>query len=404
MTRTGDSGRGSPVPRSLPPVAGRVPGATAAVESQVGAYRQAGRLGDQAMRFLWPDMLWLLALIPVLLAAYVWTLRRRRRGAVRYASLELVRAALGPAQRIRRHLPPALFLLALAVAILASARPSATLTLPSDYLTLVMAIDVSRSMRAEDVEPTRISAAQAAAREFIEQLPSNIRLGIVSFAGTAAAVQSPTDNKEDLLAAIDRFELQRGTATGSALLVALAMLLPDADIDLEAAVFGSDFARHGGTVSGAAPLPERGAAARSQRAREPVPPGSYTGGAIVLMSDGRRTTGPDPLEAARLAASLGVRVYTVGFGSKGGAPVHVEGWSFFAVPDEETLKAVAGITEGQYFSATTGADLKKVYANLSSKFALERRDTEVSALFSAAAALLLAGAGLLSLLWLHRRA
>lgn len=355
------------------------------------------------MRFLWPDMLWLLALIPVLLAAYLWTLGRRRRGAVRYASIELVRAAIGPAQRIRRHLPPALFLFALAVAILAIARPSATITLPSDYLTLVMAIDVSRSMRAEDVEPNRISAAQAAAREFIEQLPSNIRLGIVSFAGTAAAVQSPTDDKEALLAAIDRFELQRGTATGSALLVSLAMLLPDADIDLESAVFGSDFARHGGTASGAAPLPERGSAAR-QRPREPVPPGSYTGGAIVLMSDGRRTTGPDPLEAARLAASLGVRVYTVGFGSKGGAPVHVEGWSFFAIPDEETLKAVAGITQGQYFAATTGADLKKVYANLSSKFALERRETEVSALFSAAAALLLAGAGLLSLLWFHRRA
>ena len=357
------------------------------------------------MRFLWPDLLWLL-LLPALTAAYLWLLRRRRRTAVRYASIAMVRAALGPGQNIRRHLPPVLFLFAFAFALLALARPSATVTLPSEHMTLVLAIDVSRSMRANDVTPNRIVAAQEAAKSFIEGLPRNVRLGIVSFAGTAAVVQTPTENKEDMIAAIDRFELQRGTATGSGLLMALAMLFPDDGIDLESAVFGRNFSRNsasaGANVSSAGtPIDRKAAPAAPRRA---IPPGSYRSGAIILLSDGRRTTGPDPIEAAKMAADRGVRVHTVAFGSKEGAPIAFEGWSFFAVPDEETLKAVAGITSGQFFAASTASDLKKIYDNLSLEFALERRETEVSALFAAAALLLFALAGMLSVLWFHRPA
>ncbi|MBC7782017.1 MAG: VWA domain-containing protein [Proteobacteria bacterium] len=361
------------------------------------------------MRFLWPDLLWLLLALPLLVAAYLWALRRRRRTAVRYASRALVQVALGRGQRVRRHLPPALFLFGFALTLLAMARPSATVTLPSEFMTLVLAIDVSRSMRAGDVKPNRIVAAQDAAKSFIQELPRNVRLGIVTFAGTAAVVQTPTENKEDMVAAIDRFELQRGTATGSGLLVSLAMLFPDDGIDLESAVFGANFSRNSANAR-ANVNPGAGASLdRTQTERKSanaptraMPVGSYQGGAIILLSDGRRTTGPDPLEAAKMAAERGVRVHTVAFGSRDGAPISFEGWSFYAVPDEETLKAVAGITGGQFFQASTAGDLQKIYENLSLEFALERRETEVSALFAAAALFLFVLAGLLSVLWFYR--
>ena len=354
------------------------------------------------MRFQWPELLWLLFLVPVLVGAYLYALRRKKKASVRFASLMLVRDAIGPGQTIRRHLPPGLILVAMIAAIVAMARPSATLTLPSDYMTLILAIDVSRSMQAADVAPNRITAAQQAVRAFIEELPRNVRMGIVSFAGTAQVVQTPTENREDLLNAVNRFQLQRATATGSGLLVSLTQLLPDAGIDLESAVFDTSFSRWGG---GAASLDK--ARKKDDKAAKkdftPVPPGSYASGAIILLSDGRRTTGPDPLEAAKLAADRGVRVYTVGFGTKEGAMIGDEQWSFYVRLDEDTLKAVAAITGAEYFYAGTAADLRKVYQNLTLKFGLERKDTEVSALFSAVTALLIVIGAMLSMLWFHRR-
>jgi Ca-activated chloride channel family protein len=353
------------------------------------------------MRFLWPDLLWLLLGAPALVAAYLYALRRKS-AAVRYASLLLIREAIGPGQRWRRHMPPLLFLLALLVAIVAMARPSAVFVLPSQQPTIVLAIDVSRSMRATDVEPNRISAAQTAAKSFVDELPKNVRVGIVSFAGTAAVVQTPTESRDDLLTAIDRFQLQRGTATGSGLLVSLALLLPDSGIDLESIVFDSAFSRWGG---GAAPIDRtRKAEKTGKKDLAAVAPGSYASGVIIMMSDGRRTTGPDPVQAAKMAADRGVRVYTVGFGTREGATVDSDGWSFYARLDEEALKAVADITHAEYFHAGTAADLRRVYQNLSSKLAMERKDTEVSAVFSIVAALFAFVAALLSLLWFHRPA
>jgi len=353
------------------------------------------------MRFLWPDLLWLLLFIPALVAAYVHALRRRKKAAIRYASLLLIRDALAPGQGIRRHVPPALFLLAMTALILAVARPTAVVMLPSESLTLVLAMDVSRSMRAEDVAPNRLSAAQTAAKSFIEELPRHIRVGIVSFAGTAAAVQTPTEIKEDLIAAIERFALQRGTATGNGLMLSLAMLFPDDGIDLPAAIYDGDFSPRAGR---AVPIDRaRKADKAGKRDFKPVAPGSHASAAIVMLSDGRRTTGLDPLAAARMAADRGVRVYTVGFGTREGARLHFEGWSFYAIPDEETLKAVAQITGAEYFHAGNADDLRKIYQNLSAQFTLERKETEVGALLSAAAALLVLGAALLSLLWFHRR-
>ena len=181
------------------------------------------------MRFLWPDMLWLLLAIPLLVAGYIYILRRRKRSAIRYSSLLLVREAVR-GQRFRRHVPPALFLIALAAAMVAIARPTASVVLPSEYMTVALAMDVSRSMQAKDVQPSRFLAAQESAKTFIQEQPADVRIGIVSFAGTAAVVQAPTDNKQDMLDAIDRFQLQRATATGSGLILALAMLLPEEGI------------------------------------------------------------------------------------------------------------------------------------------------------------------------------
>jgi Ca-activated chloride channel homolog len=359
------------------------------------------------MRFLWPSLLWLLLLVPALVGAYLFMLSRRKKSAINYASLMLVRDSIGPGQKIRRHLPPALFLLAMALAIFSLARPTAPIVLPSEHTTLVMAMDVSRSMQASDVEPNRISAAQSAARRFIEELPRNVRLAIVSFAGAAAVVQTPTENRDDLLAALDRFQLQRATATGSGLIMSLAVLFPDLGFDLDAITMNP---YEPGTPRGAKPLDSgrKGGSNDGDKSAAapvtPVAPGSYTSGAIILLSDGRRTTGPDPLMAAKMAADRGVRVYTVGFGTKEGSTITSdEGWSFYVRLDEETLKAIAKITGAEYFHAGSAADLRKVYEGLSAKFSMERKDTEISALFGALSALLIATAAMLSLLWFYRR-
>lgn len=352
------------------------------------------------MEFASPVLLWLLLLAPLLVAFYRWALRRSR-GLV-YPNVGIVRAAISPGMRLRRHVPPLLLLLALVVLVLAMARPSATITLPAQYKTIVLAIDTSGSMRATDVEPTRLSAAQSAAKSFVREVPKDVRIGIVEFGATASPVQMPTANRDELVASIDRFILQRGTATGSGLYAALAMLFPDAGIDLEKLVGGPG--RDRVTAAGNRASRQRPLGETEPRPEQPsaVPPGSYEQGVIILLSDGRRTTGPDPLDAARMAADRGVRVYTVGFGTRDGGSVDFGEYSFYVRLDEETLKGVASITRGEYFHAGTAADLRKVYEDLRNKLVLERRRTEISALLSALGAVLVVTAGLLSLLWFNR--
>lgn len=354
------------------------------------------------MQFLWPQMLWLLLGLPLLVAAYLYLIARRKKAALLYSSVALPRAVLGRRQRLRRHIPPFLVLLGLGVALLACARPTATVTLPSDTVTVVLAMDTSRSMAAADVAPTRIAAAQHAARDFIIGLPASVRLGIVSFAATATVVLSPTDSRQDMLDAIERFQLQHGTATGSGLIQALAVLLPDDGIDLEAIIFGGESLAPG---SGGRSLAEAAAAEAVRKREQEQPsasPGSYRHGAIILLSDGRRTTGPDPLDAARMAAQRGVRVYTVGFGTplEEGAPV--PGLSSPVQLDEATLRQVAMLTDGEYFQASSAADLTQVYRRLSSRLALERKEVEVSALLAAGAVVLLILACGLSVVWFRR--
>src|SRR6516162_6887812 len=192
------------------------------------------------MTFLWPEMLWLLLIVPALVAAYFYLLRRKQQAAHRYASLSMVKETMGPGLRFRRHIPSLLFILALIVMIVAIARPAAIITWPSQHLTIILAMDVSGSMRAMDVQPDRISAAQAAAKAFVADQPSSVRIGVVSFAATASVVQPPTHNRDDIIGAIDRFQLQRGTAIGSGIIVSLATIFPEAGIDVSSLIYGGD--------------------------------------------------------------------------------------------------------------------------------------------------------------------
>lgn len=344
------------------------------------------------MNFLWPQFLWLLALLPVLLLLYVALLRRKKKLALRYASLSLVREAMGAGQSVRRHVPPVLFLLAIAAMLIAAARPMAVVVLPSNQQTIILAMDVSGSMRATDVLPNRLVAAQEAAKAFIKDLPRTVKVGIVAFAGSAQVAQLPTVNHDDLMTAIDGFQLQRATATGNAIVVSLATLFPDQGIDV--ANFGPPSRSRGVPIEQAGRAPPK--------AFVPVAPGSYTSAAIIMLTDGQRTTGVDPLDAAKAAAERGVRVYTVGVGTVDGETIGFEGWSMRVRLDEDTLKAVANQTQADYFYAGTAADLKKVYDTLSSRLTVEKKETEVSALFALGAALLALLSAGLSLFWFNR--
>ena len=345
------------------------------------------------MSFLWPEMLWLLAVVPALVAAYLFLLGRKKKTALRYANLNLVREAMAAGLRFKRHIPPLLFLIALTLLILAVARPSAVVTLPTHQRTVILAMDTSGSMRATDVEPSRMAAAQAAAKAFVTDQPRGTRIGVVTFAGSAAVAQAPTDDREEILASIDRFQLQRATAIGSGILMSLKTIFPDAEFDLRSWNPRRD-------SQAAAPLDQ--ASKQEKPAFKPVPPGSYTSAVIILLTDGQSNVGPDPMESARIAAERGVRVYTVGFGTAEGEILRFEGWSMRVRLDEQTLTKIAELTQGEYFYAGSAEDLKKVYQTLSSRLVFVTKETEITALFSAAAALFALIAGLLSVWWFNR--
>ena len=362
------------------------------------------RLGGfiPSISFSWPSFLWLLLLVPVIIAVYVLLLRRRRKGAFRYPNLALVQqAAQGPGWR--RHVPPALMLAAFTMLLLAMARPSAEVSLPSRVATVILAMDVSGSMRATDVNPSRIMAAETAAKAYIKDQPRDVRIGIVAFAATALLVQAPTTDHPALTAAIDRFELQRGTAVGSGVLVSLSTLFPQENFPINQ--FNSDTAGRWGNYDfrdrfGGAALGTRPTAPPKKHV--PVEPGSYKNAVVILLTDGQTNAGYDPVEAARMASEYGVRVYTVGFGTAKGNIVGFGGWSMRAQLDEVALKKIADMTRAKYFHATSAEDLKAVYDVLSRQLVVETREMEITAFFAALAAMLMLAAAGLSLAWFHR--
>jgi len=342
------------------------------------------------LMFLWPLMLWLLVLVPVLVVFYLRLLARQGRVAQRFASLTMVGIAPGAKGMLRRHGPALLLLLGLTALILAVARPQAVIMLPTRVDSIILAMDISGSMRATDIKPNRLAAAQSAAKTFIANQPSQVKIGVVSIASTAALAQSPTDKREEVIDAIDRFQLQKGTALGSGVVIALATLLPETGIDVDQVIFGRSTRGWPNVWTPAEKF-------------KPVPPGSNNTVAIVLLSDGVSNFGPDLAEAGKLAAERGVRVYTVGIGTTTGDILSVDGWSMRVRLDEEALKKVATMTHGEYFQASNAGELKKIYQQLGARLTLGKgRLTEVTAICVAIGALLAMLAVLFSMFRFNR--
>ena len=342
------------------------------------------------MSFLWPQYLWLMLALPLLPALYLWLLHRRK-PAVRYSNVGHVRAAAGRLNW-KRHLPPALLLAACFGLLLASARPQMSVPLPWARSSVILAIDVSLSMRVTDVKPNRMVAAQEAAKSFLRDLPKDIEVGLVTFAGSSQVAQRATLDRPALVAAIDGFQMQYGTAVGNAIVQSLAELFPDHGIDVGEMTFGAK--SRGRSLDDRAKPPPKEIA--------PVPPGSYKSAAIILLSDGRRTTGVDTLTAAKMAADRGVRVYVVGLGTVNGDASGPEGMPIYLQLDEPTLREVARMTGGEYHHAGTAEMLRTVYENLGTRLQVQTRETELSGLVALASALLALAAAGLSMLWFGR--
>jgi len=329
--------------------------------------------------------------LPLLPVLYLWLLRRRGKPAVRFSNLGIVRAA-SVGRQWRQHVPPALLLLACAGLLLAAARPMVRVPLPWARSTIILAMDVSLSMRVSDVKPTRMVAAQEAAKLFLTDLPRNIEVALVTFAGSSQVAHAATLDRPALVTAIDAFQMQRGTAIGSAIVTSLAELFPDQGIDVGEMTYGGK-PRGRSLDDKDKPPPQQITA---------VAPGSYDSAAIILLSDGRRTTGVDTLEAAKMAADRGVRIYVVGLGSPGGTGGGSEDMPIYLQLDEPTMREVARMTGGEYHHAGTAEALRSVYENLGSRVQVQTRETEVTALLALLSAGFALAAGSLALLWFGR--
>lgn len=341
------------------------------------------------MQFIWPTALWALFVVPLLVGLYVLAQRRRRRYALRYASLTLVRDAVGTGPGLRRHIPAALFLLALAAMLIGLARPQSVVTLPSDEGTVILAIDVSGSMQAEDVRPNRMEAAKSAANAFVEKQSAKARIGVVSFSDNASIVQAPTDDKEAVRAAISRLRPQRATAIGRGILTSLEAIFENSDLDLPVAPLQP---APGQRATPAPPTPRA----------TPVPEGYFAPATIVLLTDGENNVFPPPLAVVQEAIDRGIRVYTIGLGSPEGTILRIQGRQIRTRLDEATLKQVAELTKGEYYLASDEVQLQKVYESLTTTLVLRSEKTEITFAFTALAALLSVIAGALSLAWFQR--
>ena len=337
------------------------------------------------MNFLWPGNLFLILVVPALLAAYIWAQRRRQKYALRYASLSLVREALGKGPGRKRHIPPALFLIALLFMALGTARPETVVIVPVQEGTVILAIDVSGSMLAEDLKPNRMEAAKDAAKLFVAKQGPDVKLGVVAFSGDAQIVQTPTKDHDQVIAAINRLRPQRATAIGRGMLASLDAIFLDSE---ETAPSVIALHRLAGEPTGPTP--------------PPVPVGADHTATIVLLSDGQNNQFPAPQQVIEDAASRGIRVFTVGVGSADGTVVRIQGRSVRTRLDEATLKQIAEQTDGQYFNASNEKDLRAVYENLSTQLVFRQQKTEITAILTAIAAVFSMIAAALSLFWFNR--
>ena len=345
------------------------------------------------MSLLWPGSLFLLVLIPLIVAVYFWLLRRRQRFTIRYSSLSLMREAVSQQSWLRRHLPFILFLLALASLVFALGRPVATVLVPSNRASIILAIDVSRSMCSNDIPPNRLEAAKDAAQSFIQNHRAGRQIGLVAFAGFAELIQPPTEDVQLLNSAVESLTEARRTAIGSAILRSL-----DAIAEVDDRVAPSDLSPSS-TFQPAAP--EEG----------------FVPHIIVLLTDGASNAGPHPLVAAEQAVERGVRVYTIGFGTTnnnsvmdcgarfqgddpfgGGGFGFGGGGGFRRDIDEVTLKQIAELTGAAYYAATSASELQSVFENLPTYLITTRETIEISVYFAAFGALIMIIAMIVSFL------
>jgi Ca-activated chloride channel homolog len=359
------------------------------------------------MTFLAPLLLLGLLLIPILLGLYAWAQRRRSRYAVRFTNLDLL-ANLAPRRPAwRRHVPPAIYLVAVAALVLGLARPSMVVAVPREDATVLLAIDVSGSMKATDVAPTRLDAAREAAQSFIDQLPEGIRVGIVAFASRPVTLVAPTADRGQLDAALDGLRALDGTAMGDALMQVL---------DVAETIQAGDTGSAGGTTPGgdtASPDPSAAPAPSADPAPSAAPdspvdtPSDEPLVAAILLSDGANSVGvAEPLDAAQRAASIGVPIYTIALGTPAGQ-VQVRDdlgqiVTLDVPPDTETLAQIAEITSATAFDAPTASDLSAVYDNLQSRIGYTQEEQEVTSWFAAAALALVVVAAGLSAVWFGR--
>lgn len=331
------------------------------------------------MSFIWPTLLLMLLLIPVLIFLYLQIQRGRRKLAERYGSLGVVHDAKGSGMGFRRHIPAMIFLTGIAILLFSLARPQATVSVPRIEGTVILTFDVSGSMAATDFEPTRMEAAKAAARQFVENQPSGISIGVVVFSDGGISVQPPTNNREETFDTINRLVPRRGTSVGNGILVALNTIAVDAG---DPPILTTDnFA----TDPAVTPVP--------------APQGWYPSAVIVLLTDGENNQEPDPLMSADLAADLGVRVYTVGIGSPEGTTLEVEGFTVHTSLDEQMLQYISFTTGGVYYNAADEEQLRKIYDDLEPKLSIKPEDIEMTSVFAGLGMVVFLIGGMLSLLW-----
>lgn len=326
------------------------------------------------MTFIWPAMLVSLICVPLLISLYLYLQRRRQQLAENYADFSGGQIQSRQPGR-RRHLPPALFLIGLTLLLLALARPQMTVNLPRMEGTVILVFDVSGSMAAEDLQPNRMAAAKVSASEFVQQQPSGVQIGVVAFSESGLAVQAPTNDQDAVLASINRLQPEQGTSLGYGILAALNTM----DVINGEATEGED-----------APTPT------------PVPAGTYRPAIMVLLTDGENTAPPDPFEAAYAAAERGVRIYSIGIGSKEGTTLNINGYTVHTQLNETALEQIAGLTGGEYYHAGSLEDLEKIYQNISPELVIRPDKMEVTSIFAGASILMLLLAGGLMLVWFGR--
>ena len=327
------------------------------------------------MSFIWPWMLASLPLVPVGAFLYSQAQQRQRLNAVNLGTLGIVRGGGGTRPGRRRLVLPVLFLLGVTLLLLAMARPEMVLPVPRVEGNVMLVLDVSASMAADDLKPTRMAAAKSLAQAFIEEQPRNVKIGVVAFSTGGLVVQTPTDDRPAIAATIDRLVPQSGTSLGQGILAAL------------------DAVSAGRLMGGP---PSGNEESRSE------PRGAFAPAAIVLLTDGENTGPPDPLEAAQAAIEKGVRVHSVGIGTTEGATVQLDGFTVATNLNEEVLREIALLTEGDYFSAEDADDLRTIYADLDPQFVVRSEKMEITSVLGGISLFVLLIGGALSLLWFGR--